>query len=151
MKKFEFTMQKVLEYKAHTQRNEKEILARLQLRHNKLCAEYEELIARREEYQNEYIRKCRAGVSIKEIIALRTYIGELQMKISAIEKKIKESHMGVERQIQKVLAVTMEKTTLEKLKKKYYKIYRYQENKEEEIFISEFIANTGLSAYRQLS
>ncbi|MCX7614250.1 MAG: flagellar FliJ family protein [Clostridiales bacterium] len=151
MKKFEFSMQKVLEYKVHIQKNEKEILAQMRKRHMKLCAELDTLIARQEAYKTEYGRKCKTGISVKEIITLRSYIGELQMQIPSIEAKLKESIAGIDRQVGRVLNVTKEKTSLEKLREKHLRLYELQERKENEIFINEFIANSSFSACQQLN
>lgn len=151
MKKFQFSMDKVLDYKTHIQKNEKEILAQMRLKHVKLCDEREALISSYNEYIDEYIHICKAGISVQNMITFRTYINEIQIKISKKEKGIKDSLASIDKQINKVIDITKGKVSLEKLKDKYFNEYQSEQRKAHEIFITEFIANTGLSAYRQLS
>ena len=149
MKKFNFSMQKVLEYNEHIQNIEKDILKDMRLKYFKLCTLMDELTSKYETYKNEYSSKCRNGIAINEIMNLRNFISDVQIQIKILSNKIKFAENEINNQVQKVVGVTREKTSMEKLKDKHYEVYKAQERKEDEIFINEFISN--LDSSRSIS
>jgi flagellar FliJ protein len=142
MKKFNFSLQKVLEYNGHIQNRETIVLKNMQLNYKELCSDMDALLQRYESYKDEYSCKCTNGIIVNKVINLKLFISELQTQIKILSKKIEFAKSEIEKQIQKVVSVTQEKTSIEKLKDKHYETFKSQERKEDEIFINEFIMNS---------
>lgn len=142
MKKFNFSLQKVLEYNGHIQNRETIVLKNMQLNYKELCSDMDALLQRYESYKDEYSCKCTNGIIVNKVINLKLFISELQTQIKILSKKIEVAKSEIEKQIQKVVSVTREKTSIEKLKDKHYETFKSQERKEDEIFINEFIMNS---------
>jgi flagellar FliJ protein len=142
MKKFNFSMQKVLEYNGHIQNQEKNILKEMQINYHKLCKEMDELLQKYEAIKVDYQNKCEAGIVINEIIIIKSYTKGIQTKINEQSKQIETVKIEIEQQIQKIVDITRDKTSMEKLREKHLEIYKTIERKEEEIFINEFIVNS---------
>lgn len=145
MKKFGFSMQKVLEYDGHVQNREKNLLREMFISYYKLCSEMDKLLKRYEFSKSEYRMKCKTGVVIKEIINLKSYIIDIQSQMETLKNAIKAAEIEIDKQIQKVTNATKEKTSMEKLRDRYYEVYKSLERKEDEIFIDEFVANSTFS------
>ncbi|HBR31044.1 MAG TPA: flagellar export protein FliJ, partial [Clostridiales bacterium] len=64
MKKFKFSLQKVLEYNTHIQRREKEILAVMRAEYNELEGQLAQLMSEYELNRMNYLNKCIKGTSI---------------------------------------------------------------------------------------
>ena len=142
MKKFQFPLQKILEYKIHVQKKEKDTLKAMQLEYNLLEEHMKELKKSYEQYKNEYLSKASKGMPVRELVMLCTYITEIQKKIKALQAEMEEAKEKIDRQIDVLLAVTREKTTIEKLKEQKLFEYREEERKKEEKFIDELVANS---------
>lgn len=142
MKKFNFSLQKVLEYNGHIQNRETIVLKNMQLNYKELCSDMDALLQRYESYKDEYSCKCTNGIIVNKVINLKLFISELQTQIKILSKKIEFAKSEIEKQIQKVVSVTREKTSIEILKDKHYETFKSQERKEDEIFINEFIMNS---------
>lgn len=141
MKKFVFSMQKVLEYKENLQNSEKAVLKEMRNHYNLLMEEKERLARLYEEKKRELSQKCEEGTQIKEIKIMQSHISGLRDKINDLAEKIRLAEFEIEKQVEKVKKLSGEKTSIEKLKDKYYEQYKIAERKEDEIFINEFIDN----------
>ena len=142
MKKFDFPLQKVLEYKVHLQKQEQNILGQLQYEYNQMLAQMNGLLAEFERCKDEYLQKSQEGASAKSICLLGGYLRELQNKILELNKRLFEKAEQIEHQRAKLLNVTKEKTSLEKLRDKSYDNYQFLARKEDERFIDEFVSST---------
>ena len=142
MKKFHFPLQKVLEYKEHVQDQEKNTLATMQLEHQKLCDRKRQMEAEYERCKREYLSLCDAGTHAVDVRVRGIYLAELSKQIEQMIIAIEHSQRRLEAQREVLLAVTKEKTSLEKLRGKYLQEYEAQQRKEDERFIGEFVANT---------
>ncbi len=88
MKKFEFSLQKVLQYKSHIQKLEQDTLRQMQMDYEKLRAKKEELVANYERCKKEYLERCKEGVLAGDVAATYAYISDLQMQMKVLDKKI---------------------------------------------------------------
>ena len=66
----------------------------------------------------------------------------MQNKIRLQKKKIIEKQSQIDTQAEKLIAISKDKATVEKLRENKCLKYRAEEQKSEERFIEEFIANT---------
>ena len=141
MKKFVFSLEKVLNYKSQVEeslRNEHAAALRdIRIKEE----EIEGLEQSRESYMDEY-NQNRDGVCDPN--SLSAY----NMYFLRIENRIQEEHMKLaalqEVEVQcreKVLEAKKERASLEMLKEKKIKEYQKAEQKEQELLIEEFVAN----------
>jgi len=146
MKKFVFSMEKVLDYSTHLQKSEKEILAGMRHEHDHLCEKRDGLKAARCGLRDEYSEKSSKGMTVKEIEAILTYMEELQTRITAQEKVIDALNAQIERQIKKVLKANKEKRSMEILRDRQLVLYEAATRKENERVIDEFVISRGTPA-----
>lgn len=140
MKQFRFSLQKILEYKSHIQAGEMNILAVLQAEHSRLVSRKVRLMSEYEAYKEEYLQKCGEGLPAHELTFLGSYLREMQEMLLLLEIEIQTALEKVEEQRQRLIEITQEKTTLEKLREHHYEEYKRQERKMDERFIEELVA-----------
>jgi len=142
MKRFEFSMQKVLEYKDHMKDKEKNVLMQMRSRYEELYNEIMTMQKGYDHFNDDYIVMCQKGMSIKEIAIAKTYMAELADRIERMYHLLQKVAQEIDVQLDRVIEVSKEKNSMEKLKDRYYLVYREQRQKEMEIFIDDFVANT---------
>lgn len=142
MKKFKFSMEKVLTFKENVQSNEECILRSMRDKYNLLLIRRDKLLLRYDLKKNELKERFSAGFEIKDIKMLQNYIYELQRELKTNRVNIIFLSREIEKQVQIVKKINSEKTMIEKLKDKNYDIHKYLERREHENFIDEFVNNT---------
>lgn len=141
MKKFEFSLSKLLKYKLQILDREKNALS--ELRHKKATAE-EELANQKKllTISNEsYIEQTAKGMSAQVMITTKRYLSYLSDKIFQLEKIISIYTGQIEKQLVVVVEATKEVNTVEKLEEKQRQDYKEAERKENELFIQELVTN----------
>ena len=141
MKKFQFPLQKVLEYDTHIQKNEADALslllaeyARLETRRDAMQADYNEA-------KRRYQRDCESGQSASRTAAAGMYITDQRQQLKKIGEQMREQMRRIDRQRERLLAVTQDKTMIEKLKEHAKADYQVAERKNDELFVAEFVSN----------
>jgi len=148
MKKFQFSMEKVLEYKSHMEDTEKTILQEMRSSQRALQDELSTVNRKYEQYRLNCDKKYASGVSVWEIVVIREYMEELKKQTERLLIAIEKSEQEIERQIGKILGISREKSSIEKLKEKQLEEYRKEQSKAEEVFIDDFVANAGSDSMR---
>jgi flagellar export protein FliJ len=141
VKKFQFPLQKVLEYDTHIQKNESDILAALMAEYERLEKKRDEMRADYNEAKRLYQRDCENGQSASRTAAAGMYITDQRQQLLKIGEQMREHMRRIDRQRERLLAVTQDKTMIEKLKEHAKDNYLKQERKSDEMFIAEFISN----------
>lgn len=141
MKKFKFSLEKVLEYRGHIQKREKDILARLRAEYSALLAEERMLVRKYEDAKQEYTSLSAAGMKIIDAKIILCHIDNIKKLIEAQRVKINEKFLQIENQSKKLIAVTQDKMTVEKLRDKKYEDYKAELSRSEEKFIDDFLSN----------
>lgn len=141
MKKFKFSLDKVLEYRNHLQRREKDILARLRTEYSLLLEEERQLLDLYEKAKRDYEMRSAAGLLVADAAIMLNHIDDIKKQIELQRVKIIEKEHEIEKQTKKVVAITQDKMTVEKLREKKFEIYTGEVVKSEEKFIEDFIAN----------
>ena len=142
MKLFKFSMQKILDYKEDIQKNESKILKEMKAHHKELTDELDYLIAKYNSYKKRHAQRCIEGIMANQVVVDKSYILSLQNDINIQLNEISRSEMNIEAQIRKLTKIKTEKASIERLKEKEFTEYEFQEQKENEIFINEFVSNT---------
>lgn len=141
MKRFKFSLEKVLDYRRHIQDKEKDALARLRAELNQLLDEERELHLRYEAAKREYAENSAAGIKIIDAAVMLNNIEDIRRLIEIQKAKIIDKELQVDNQAKKLIVATQDKMTVEKLREKKLEIYRGEETKSEEKFIDDFLSN----------
>lgn len=141
MKKFRFTLEKLKDYREKILENEKNRLGILRRELTELQTELEIILNLINLKNDELALSLREGTLPFEIAVKKRYIASLQQQ--AIEKRgeISKKEAEVEKQLEVVLEATKDLSMLEKLEETQLEAYRAAEQKENELFIEEFVSN----------
>ena len=144
MKKFQFTLQKLMDFREQELDRQKNTLNALRGELNKIEAAAADL--RRKVYAEsaELERVCSEGAQIHEISVRKRYIVTLQQEIHMREAQAVQKRQEIDAQLGVVVEATKDVKTLEKLEEKQLEEYKALENKENEQFIEEFVSNASL-------
>ncbi len=139
MKKFKFTLDKLLDYKGQVLNKEKNDLAALNVQRAE-ALEYKAMLeAALREAQNDFNRKASKGVTPMEMNIFTNYHKSLRMGIEDAQKSIENIEKAVEKQLGVVVEASKEVTSLEKLEEKQLEDYNFKAAKAEESFIEEYV------------
>lgn len=144
MKRFQFTLQKLMDFRQQELDRQKNTLSALQADLQRMHQEKEELIRRVEQSSEELDVVCRQGAQAYEISVRKRYIVSLQQEIHAHEFSISMKQEEVNKQLGVVVEATKDVRTLEKLEEKQLEEYKAAATKENEQFIEEFVSGQSI-------
>ena len=140
MKKFQFSLGRMRDYRERLLEEEKGTLQRYKAERNQI----EDKIARLEGEFGELSRrmqeKAEKGTTVIELRKLSAQMDNVRMQIRELEKALTKAEQRVEKQMQVVVEANKEVTKLDKLEEKQLEEYRRQVNKAEEDRIDEFVS-----------
>lgn len=145
MKKFEFSLEKMLSFKDQMLSGEKLKLADLRSRLAHLNEVLEQLRKEFAYCDAELKEQERTGLTPQGFSRRKAYLNALSEKIKLQQQHIRTMEAKVSDQVAVVVRVSQEVTTLEKLKDRQLEEYRTAEGKEQELLIDEFVANNSVS------
>ena len=141
MKKFEFTMHKVLDLKNTVLDEEKNRLGQLQAAVRLL----EDQQARFQQACRELEEEMRAaqaeGITIAELLGYNARKNNLHMQLKELEGRLEKARERADAQLQKVIEASKEVSKLEKVEERQYEVYREGEKKAESARVEELVAN----------
>lgn len=140
MKKFQFTLQKLKDFREQELDRQKNALAMLQAELRRIEDARETLIDTLGVQSEQLGRVCRLGSTASDIAMRKRYIVTLQQEIHLKEQQIAQKKLEIEKQLGVVVEATKDVRTLEKLEEKQLEEYRAAEGKENEQFIEEFVS-----------
>lgn len=146
MKKFSFTLQKLLDFKQQLLQKEKNHLAELRMRRDELIAEKEQTEATMLAANVKFRELMKTGLTTSGIVMHKQYMNDLNLRIKELVGLIEAADGRVEKQLAVVISATQEVSTLEKLEEKQLEEYTAAAQKEEEKFIEEFVNNASYRA-----
>lgn len=141
MKKFQFSLEKMLNYKDSLLKEEKNKLLQIRARKNDLDMRIESARNQIESMGRERTEKATRGISVMEMRSYGYSIENTQKLVKALADDRARVERQIEKQLAVVLGITQEVSGLEKLKEKQLEAYRYQAGKEEELVISELVTS----------
>lgn len=142
MKKFSFSLMKVLEIKEQILKNLKSELNNMNQQLKSIDIEIKNLLDKYDETNKEFNEKSSVSISIGLMSYYKIYMNSI---LKNVEKKEEEKiviNKKIEVKRREIINMNMEISSLEKLKEKEYEKYNEILMKSEEIFIDEFISNT---------
>ena len=147
MKKFQFTLQKLMDFRQQELDRQKNTPSALQAELQRIYQEKEELIRRVEESSQDLEIICRQGAQAFEVSVRKRYIVSLQQEIHAHDASAAMTQQEINKQLGVVVEATKDVRTLEKLEEKQLEDYRAAANKENEQFIEEFVSGQSIRAH----
>ena len=141
MKKFSFTLQKLMDFREQELDRQKNTLGLLRVELQRINDETEELRTKIAQQSAELEQLCFNGAQAFEISIRKRYIVSLQQEIHAKEQQAVIKQQEIEKQLGVVVEATKDVRTLEKLEEKQLEEYKAAVTKENESFIEEFVSN----------
>ena len=145
MKKFNFSLQKILEIKEQLLKNLKIELTSLNLECRNIEDHIKKLKVKFKSIDNEYVEKTYKSISTGEMLYYKMLMESIlkQIEVKEEEREILLKKMSVKRQ--EIISMNIEISSLEKLKEKEMEKYNKEFMRKEEIFIDEFVSNKSMS------
>ncbi|MBD5384710.1 MAG: flagellar export protein FliJ [Oscillospiraceae bacterium] len=149
MKKFQFSLQKLMDFREQELDRQKNTLSMLQADLRRIQEAREVLLDKVDEQSEQLERVCRLGSSASDIAMRKRYIVTLQQEIHLKEQQALQKQQEIEQQLGVVVEATKDVKTLEKLEEKQLEEYNHQAGKENEQFIEEFVSGQTVRAANQ--
>lgn len=146
MKKFDFTLQRMLQFKEQVLDKEKGTLGQLQLSRNALESKIQSHQDDLASQEQALMLRVTKGATIGEISLYRFQINNLKEQIADLFKQLEELIPQIEEQRRLVITASQEVSSLEKLKEKQREEHSKQRQKAEEGLIAEYVT---MSVFRQ--
>lgn len=141
MKRYEFGLQKVLDYDKFVQKNEADTMGQLQAEYLRMKEKHDQLAGEYLELKRRYQEDCEQGQNAGRAAATGRYIMEVAQKLVKSRAQLQEQLKRVEAQREKLVAATQDKEIIEKLRAHSWENYQAAERKSDEVFIEEFLSN----------
>lgn len=145
MKKFNFSLQKILEVKKQLIENTKIELSTLNSRHQAVINKIEELQNKQNELDLEFKEACSKVITVPEITYYRVCWENMHSKIKSKEIERDDLRLKIEKKKRELIEKNTEISSLEKLREKELEKYNKAMVKSEELMMDEFVANKSLS------
>ena len=149
MKKFQFSLQKLMDFREQELDRQKNTLSMLQADLRRIQEAREILLDKVDEQSEQLERVCRLGSSASDIAMRKRYIVTLQQEIHLKEQQALQKQQEIGQQLGVVVEATKDVKTLEKLEEKQLEEYNHQAGKENEQFIEEFVSGQTVRAANQ--
>lgn len=141
MKKFQFTMRKILDLKNNILETEKNRLAQLKEAQRRIEREIEALEGAMHDISLEMLAAQSEGVTIAELIAYNARRANIRMQLEELALRLADAVKSVDRQTQIVVEASREVSKFEKVEERQYELYREVEKKAENARVEELVVN----------
>jgi flagellar export protein FliJ len=141
-----FSLQKVLDYRAHIKNDEAEAMNRVQAEYNAIQSRRDALLGTQASERARFQINCASGQTAGQIAATGTYLKDLSQQIDRSNAELAKQGERVEAQRKRLLAAAQDKEILEKLRARAEAEYQSAERKSEERYIQEFLINRAAHA-----
>lgn len=142
MKKFNFPLDKVLNYKNQTLDNLKNEHAQILASVAQQERIIQSLINERASACERYRQEMQNGMTVNAMREYEIYITHMQKKILLEQESLKKLVKKEEKKRSEVIEARKEKASIEKLREKKLLLYNKEVQRSEELFIEEFVSNT---------
>lgn len=142
MKKFVFTLERMLAYQEQNLEKEKGILARITAERDKLEEDRRDKELRIRRIQEDIGQRQIQGTTVFILKGCYSVLEGARSRLEEIETELARTQARVEKQRHVVTEASQEVKKLEKLKEKQMEEYRHEEAKEQQDLIIEHVAGT---------
>lgn len=145
MKKFSFSLQKVLEIKEQVLENLKLELSNLNHDYKNIEQQIEDLKIKFKTVDNEFVEKSAVSISVGEMYYNKIYMSSILKQVDNKEEEKGIVLKKIETKRQEILNINKEISSLDKLRENELEKYKKALLKSEEIFIDEFVSNKSMT------
>lgn len=146
MKKFHFTLDKLLDFKGQILDKEKNDLAALHAQKAETIEQIYRLKQAVRDAQDEFNQKAQQGISPMEMNLFAGYHKTLRLRIEDAERSLEKLEKDIEKQTGVVTEASKEVKSLEKLEEKQLADYNFKVAKADEAFIEEYVNGASVRA-----
>lgn len=139
MKKFVFTLEKVLNVKNQLHEVKRNELMQLQMQLNNILDAIDENQREFDKYNLDVNQKMQSGTSSADIEAYKNYFNFLNEKEKRLQLEQQEAEQRIADKQQEIIEIKTEISGLEKLKEKQFAEYNKALQKQQELEIEEFL------------
>lgn len=140
MKKFEFSLSHMRDYKERLLDEEKGVLQRVKNERDAIEEAIQRLDREFAELSLKMVKAQTQGTTIVELRKLSAQLDNVRLQQEDLKKALQKAELKVEHQMKAVIAANQEVSKLDKLQERQYEEYRHQVNKAEEDRIDEFVS-----------
>ncbi len=140
MKKFEFSLRHMRDYRERLLDEEKGTLQRRKAERDQIENDIARLEGDFAALSRKMQEKAEKGTTVIELRKLSAQMDNVRLQIQDLEKALVKAEQRVEKQMDVVVEANKEVTKLDKLEEKQREEYRHQASKAEEDRIDEFVS-----------
>ena len=141
MKKFKFTLGRMLDYKDQLLDGEKNKLALLRKKKQEIDDHIESLLRELDKISVTMRQEQERGITAFQLLSYESQRTNIRRQIEQLKKEQALAKLEVKRQVQVVVQATQEVSKLDKLQDKQLEEYRKMVMKAEELEIEEFVSS----------
>ena len=141
MKKFKFTLGRMLDYKDQLLDEEKNKLALLRKKKQEIDDHIESLLRELDKISVTMRQEQERGITAFQLLTYESQRTNIRRQIEQLKKEQALAKLEVKRQVQVVVQATQEVSKLDKLQDKQLEEYRKMVMKAEELEIEEFVSS----------
>ena len=141
MKKFKFTLGRMLDYKDQLLDEEKNKLALLRKKKQEIDDHIESLLRELDKISVTMRQEQERGITAFQLLSYESQRTNIRRQIEQLKKEQALAKLEVKRQVQVVVQATQEVSKLDKLQDKQLEEYRKMVMKAEELEIEEFVSS----------
>lgn len=141
MKKFQFSLSKVLDYKDQVLEKEKNHLANLHAKKARIDQCIDDFQVEFEAVNQRFTKETAQGISVIQIKTFEFQLQSIRLQIKQLQSEQKALSQTIEKQIQVVIEASQEVTGLDKLEEKQRMEYNIEQAKGNEAQIAEFVSS----------
>ncbi|MEM1485256.1 flagellar export protein FliJ [Oscillospiraceae bacterium PP1C4] len=141
MKKFEFTLSRMHDYKEQLLDKEKNTLSQLRAQKNRID---DKILALEQEFEivsKAMQEETKDGITVLKIKCYNFQMENMRRQLKQLRSEQKLMASAVENQLKIVIAASQEVAGLEKLKEKQQEEYNIVQTRAEELVVSEYISS----------
>lgn len=141
MKKFQFSLSKVLDYKDQVLEKEKNHLANLHAKKARIDQCINDFQVEFEAVNQRFTKETAQGISVIQIKTFEFQLQSIRLQIKQLKNEQNALAQTIEKQIQVVIEASQEVTGLDKLEEKQRMEYNIEQAKGNEAQIAEFVSS----------
>ncbi|MCI8492904.1 hypothetical protein D3Z39_00955 [Anaerotruncus colihominis] len=141
MKKFKFTLSRMLDYKDQLLDEEKNKLALLRQKKQEIDDHIESLLRELDKLSETMLQEQERGITAFQLLSYESQRTNIRRQIEQLKKEQALAKLEVKRQVQVVVQATQEVSKLDKLQDKQLEEYKKMVMKAEELEIEEFVSS----------
>jgi flagellar export protein FliJ len=146
MKKFVFSLEKVLGYKQQLLGMLKNELSALQARRFEILGQIEQANMEFASTNQALIVKMKEGMTRREIASYKNFLAAVNRRIVSLTENLQVVERQITAKQQEIIKMNSDISGLERIKDHQLAAYRYEAQKEQELFIEEFVSHTHIKA-----